>query len=227
MPTRNASERVPAVCRNQHWFSKADDTVCRNANFNASSMSRAPSDAVARHGWTAGPFRVRRAARYHATVTTTLSPRDKAAQDAAALVSYLRTLPPGRCVGELIDLGEHLDRAIRAFHMEAIRFRAFTMSRLIKQHQANCLPTCRPHGHDSPRPRGRRLPDAVGHRIERDERRMPDAAPPVRAWAAVGTGGDSRRNARSPASRRSCRSACATAAIMSAATSQPAELVSS
>ena len=67
-------------------------------------------------------------------VTTTLSPRDKAAQDAAALVSYLRTLPADTVVTELTDLGEHLERAIRAFHMEAIRFRAFTMSRLIKQH---------------------------------------------------------------------------------------------
>lgn len=68
------------------------------------------------------------------TVTTTPSPRDKAAQDAAALVSYLRTVPADPVVIELTDLGEHLERAIRAFHMEAIRFRAFTMSRLIKQH---------------------------------------------------------------------------------------------
>jgi len=65
---------------------------------------------------------------------TTLSPRDQAAQDAAALVTYLRTLPTGPVVGEIADLGEHLERAIRAFHMEAIRFRAYTMSRLIKQH---------------------------------------------------------------------------------------------
>ena len=77
------------------------------------------------------------APRYHAGVTTTLSPRDKAAQDAAALVSYLRTRA-SRCrwSTELTDLGEHLERAILAFHMEAIRFRAFTMSRLIKQHHA-------------------------------------------------------------------------------------------
>ena len=67
-------------------------------------------------------------------MTTTPSPRDKAAQDAAALVSYLRTTPSDAVITELIDLGEHLERAIKAFHMEAIRFRAFTMSRLIKQH---------------------------------------------------------------------------------------------
>jgi hypothetical protein len=70
------------------------------------------------------------------SVTTTPSPRDKAAGDAAALVAYLRTLPSDAAITELIDLAEHLERAIRAFHMEAIRFRAFTMSRLIKQHQA-------------------------------------------------------------------------------------------
>ena len=70
------------------------------------------------------------------TVTTTPTPRDKAAEDAAALVAYLRTVPSAATITELIDLGEHLERAIRAFHMEAIRFRAFTMSRLIKQHQA-------------------------------------------------------------------------------------------
>jgi hypothetical protein len=67
-------------------------------------------------------------------VMTTLSPRDQAAQDAAALVTHLRTLAPGPVVTELAALGEHLERAIRAFHMEAIRFRAYTMSRLIKQH---------------------------------------------------------------------------------------------
>ena len=69
-------------------------------------------------------------------MTTSLSPREKAAQDAAALVAHLRTLPETSVVSELVELGEHLERAVRAFHMEAIRFRSFTMSRLIKQHQA-------------------------------------------------------------------------------------------
>ena len=52
-------------------------------------------------------------------------------------MSYLRTVPDGPVVAQLVELGEHLERAVRAFHMEAIRFRAFTMSRLIKQHQAD------------------------------------------------------------------------------------------
>lgn len=73
-------------------------------------------------------------ARYHRGVTTTLSPRERAAQDAAALVATLRSVDQTPVVAQLIELGEHLERAILAFHMEAIRFRAFTMSRLIKQH---------------------------------------------------------------------------------------------
>ena len=68
---------------------------------------------------------------------STPTPRETAAQDAAALVAVLRGLPPTPLTSELIELGEHLERAVVAFHMEAIRFRAFTMSRLIKQHQAD------------------------------------------------------------------------------------------
>ena len=67
-------------------------------------------------------------------MTTTPSPREKAAQDAASLVAYLRTVPSSPVATQLVELGEHLERAVKAFHMEAIRFRAFTMSRLIKQH---------------------------------------------------------------------------------------------
>lgn len=49
----------------------------------------------------------------------------------------LRSVDQTPVVTQLVDLGEHLERAILAFHMEAIRFRAFTMSRLIKQHTAD------------------------------------------------------------------------------------------
>jgi len=75
-----------------------------------------------------------RRAGYHAGVTTSLTPREKAALDAGALVASLRTAPQTPVAVQLVELGEHLERAIKAFHMEAIRFRAFTMSRLIKQH---------------------------------------------------------------------------------------------
>ena len=33
---------------------------------------------------------------------------------------------------QLIELGEHLERAITAFHMEAIRFRIFAVDRLVR-----------------------------------------------------------------------------------------------
>lgn len=69
-------------------------------------------------------------------MTTSLTPRESAARDAAALVATLREAPAHPVTTQLIALGEHLERAITAFHMEAIRFRAFTMSRLIKQHAA-------------------------------------------------------------------------------------------
>ena len=166
------AECVHAIARQyagtETWFSKADDTVCKNANFNPTSMFRRDSlFTQSLRTESRRAFSSAVAPRYHATVTTTLSPRDKAAQDAAALVSYLRTVPSDAVIIELTDLGEHLERAIRAFHMEAIRFRAFTMSRLIKQHH-DTLPAevSGAHGRDSPGPRGRRLPDQVGHRIE-------------------------------------------------------------
>lgn len=116
-------------------FSKASDTVCENSNFETSS-SFAPHQAVHPHRYDRprGLFRAPSAG-YHASVSTTLTPREKAALDAGALIASLRAAPQTPVAGQLVELGEHLERAIRAFHMEAIRFRAFTMSRLIKQHQ--------------------------------------------------------------------------------------------
>lgn len=68
------------------------------------------------------------------------SPRELAAHEVARLVARLTELSATVPVAPtLIDLGGHLERAILAFHMEAIRFRAYTMSRLIKQ-QADALP---------------------------------------------------------------------------------------
>jgi hypothetical protein len=69
-----------------------------------------------------------------------LSPRELAAAEVAGLVSILNAVPQTGIVPELVELGGHLERAVRAFHMEAIRFRAYTMRRLIKQHAAE-LPT--------------------------------------------------------------------------------------
>ena len=72
-------------------------------------------------------------------MTAAPSSRDTAAQEVARLVSLLNAQPPLGVIPELAELAGHLERAIRAFHMEAIRFRAYTMSRLIKQH-AEAMP---------------------------------------------------------------------------------------
>lgn len=69
-------------------------------------------------------------------MTDSLSPRELAAAEVARLVVVLSAAPQTGMVPELVELGGHLERAVRAFHMEAIRFRAYTMRRLIKQHAA-------------------------------------------------------------------------------------------
>jgi hypothetical protein len=69
-------------------------------------------------------------------MTATPTPRDAAAREVTRLVTLLSEQPPLGVIPQLVELGGHLERAIRAFHMEAIRFRAYTMSRLIKQHAA-------------------------------------------------------------------------------------------
>ena len=127
---------MAAVCRNGLQFSKTDDTVCGNSYFDRTSRFRGTRPRVHRRSPPPGHLFHPRRPRYHAGVTTSPTPREQAASHAAALVAYLRTVPGSPVVTQLIDLGEHLERAVRAFHMEAIRFRAYTMSRLIKQHAA-------------------------------------------------------------------------------------------
>jgi hypothetical protein len=48
------------------------------------------------------------------------------------LLPLLKKLPPTGERDELIDAGDALNRAVAAFHMEAIRFRMFTVDRLLK-----------------------------------------------------------------------------------------------
>lgn len=122
-------------CRNTHGPARAMTRFMKTPTLNdqvvaIASLSFRPRPVVV------APLFGARVARYHAGVSTPNTPRERAAHDAATLVAYLRTLPPSPIVSELVELGEHLERAVTAFHMEAIRFRAFTMSRLIKQHQA-------------------------------------------------------------------------------------------
>jgi hypothetical protein len=37
---------------------------------------------------------------------------------------------------EVVGLGDHLHRAVTAFHLEAIRFRMYSLDRALKQHEA-------------------------------------------------------------------------------------------
>ena len=49
------------------------------------------------------------------------------------LLPALRSLPELEQKPELIEAAEALRRAVAAFHMEAIRFRMFSVDRLLKQ----------------------------------------------------------------------------------------------
>jgi hypothetical protein len=59
-------------------------------------------------------------------------PRLRAQQQLANLLAILRR-DPGGATAELLALGEALDRAIASFHMEAIRFRMYTLERQLAQ----------------------------------------------------------------------------------------------
>jgi hypothetical protein len=49
------------------------------------------------------------------------------------LLPMLGELPPGPEKDQLLDAADALRRAVAAFHMEAIRFRMFTVDRLLRQ----------------------------------------------------------------------------------------------
>ena len=56
------------------------------------------------------------------------------------LLPLVKVLPAANHSDELIEAGDALRRAVAAFHMEAIRFRMFTVDRLIKlRGDARCL----------------------------------------------------------------------------------------
>jgi len=58
--------------------------------------------------------------------------REAALAHVSSLQALLRKEPARPQVAELIDLAEHLERAVRSFHMEAIRFRMFSLDRGLK-----------------------------------------------------------------------------------------------
>lgn len=58
------------------------------------------------------------------------SHRAAALQHARELLELFRAQPGP--TGELVALAEHLERAIKSFHLEAIRFRMFSLDRALK-----------------------------------------------------------------------------------------------
>lgn len=62
--------------------------------------------------------------------------RAAAQERLAELLALLRPRAADAGVAAAIDAGEHLSRAIAAFHMEAIRFRVFTIERFVRNDPA-------------------------------------------------------------------------------------------
>jgi Tfp pilus assembly protein PilO len=57
--------------------------------------------------------------------------RQAAIDKVGALLALFRQLPASTEVTQLIELGEHLQRAVQAFHLEAIRFRMYSLDRAL------------------------------------------------------------------------------------------------
>jgi hypothetical protein len=57
--------------------------------------------------------------------------RQMAIDKVGALLVVFKQQPTTTEVTHLIELGEHLQRAVQAFHMEAIRFRMYSMDRAL------------------------------------------------------------------------------------------------
>jgi hypothetical protein len=72
-------------------------------------------------------------------VSMTTDEREAAAVKIAELIAVLQT-QPGPATAAIIEECEALARAIRAFHMEGIRFRIFNVDRLVSR-SAGSLPS--------------------------------------------------------------------------------------
>ena len=59
------------------------------------------------------------------------SPRSRALAHTRDLAAHLRSHAQHEAMARLIDDCAHLERAIDAFHMEGIRFRAYTLDRFL------------------------------------------------------------------------------------------------
>lgn len=57
--------------------------------------------------------------------------QEEARSQLAELLALLRKASAVPALQEAVDIGEQLDRAISAFHMEGIRFRMFALGRIL------------------------------------------------------------------------------------------------
>ncbi len=64
-------------------------------------------------------------------MTTTSDPRKAAVGRVQELIAMVKQQPPGEAQAQLLEECEALSRAIEAFHMEGIRFRAYNVDRLL------------------------------------------------------------------------------------------------
>ncbi len=51
--------------------------------------------------------------------------------EVGTLLTLLKQQPPSEALPNLIELTEHLQRAVQAFHLEAIRFRMYSLDRAL------------------------------------------------------------------------------------------------
>lgn len=63
--------------------------------------------------------------------------RAEAERTLSELLRLLRAQPDRQALAPIVELGEQLERSIRAFHLEGIRFRMFTLSRLLQRPELN------------------------------------------------------------------------------------------
>lgn len=57
--------------------------------------------------------------------------RQAAIDKVGALLALFKQQPTSTEIAQLVELGEHLERAVQAFHLEAIRFRMYSMDRAL------------------------------------------------------------------------------------------------
>jgi hypothetical protein len=57
--------------------------------------------------------------------------RQAALAEVAGLIALLKQQPASEELTHLLELSEHLQRAVQAFHLEAIRFRMYSLDRAL------------------------------------------------------------------------------------------------